>query len=220
MNNPNFGDSIPPWVLMEIFARGKAIELVSDLPGSICQVGVGRGQGLLFWAKLTDIFNTNSTSQKIIGFDSFTFYPEPEADERNALGDYERSGQNRFEGISLSEVQAAIENYSATAPFSQRKTSRIELVDGLIQDTLPRWSAKGVRFKILEIDVNLRIPTKLALQYLYPLLVPGGLLIFGGFAAGPWEGESEVVAQFLEREGLVAKKFYDFDYPSSVVRKP
>lgn len=206
--------------LLETIARYEAVSKTANLKGSIAQIGVGNGFGLVTLAKLHDIVAPFSTGTLFFGFDTFTFYSNPEEDERSSVKKLESSSHNRFEGDLLEQVTRSIEEYSRISPFPQRTNSRFRLTVGPAEDTLDRFVAGGTRFKIVEIDVNLRAGTKKALEVFWPLLIPGGLLIFGGYSSNDWPGETEVVHQFLLAEKLRPMSFNSSTYPSSYVLKP
>ena len=194
--------------------------MVAHMPGSVAQVGVGNGFGIITMARLGDILNTYSTDQKYFGFDAFEFYPQPDEDEALDVSRLKAAEYNRFSDTSQSSVEDKISRYQAQMPFSVRKIKKIELIAGLAEVTLPTFDLKGIRFKLVEIDVNLREGTKAGIKTFWPHLMPGGIMIFGGYAAGPWEGESEVVHRFLSETNLVPQRIHGLTYPSCFVTKP
>ncbi len=210
-----------PSSIAELLVRYELFNLVRDKPGSIAQVGVGGGTGLLMWAVISDLLDPYGTDRLCLGFDAFEFYPVSDSDEVDTLQEFKKSDFNRFSDVSLSNVERAIAEYKKTIPFPNRQKDRVQLVVGNVEQTLPTFSAQGLRFALLDIDVNMRGETRAAIDNLWPLLLPGGVCAFGGFAAGPWEGESEVVAAFLaENPGLEVKRMLGFPYPSAYVIKP
>ncbi|MEQ9086617.1 MAG: class I SAM-dependent methyltransferase [Pontimonas sp.] len=204
---------------LETFARHEAITKVASLRGSIAQVGVGDGFGLITLAKLHDLVAPLSTSTHFFGFDTFNFYPNPDEDELRSVEKLATSPHNRFGAVTREDVELRIAEYAETAPFSQRKKSRFRIVEGPVEETLDSFEVGGTRFKLVEIDVNLRTGTKKALEFFWPLLAPGGLLIFGSYSMGDWPGETDEVHEFLLREGLMPRAFQDSDYPSGFVVK-
>ena len=200
--------------------RYELMKMVAQMPGSLAQVGVGNGFGLLTMARLGDILAPYSTDQHYFGFDAFDFYPEPDEDEIRSVTELKASKHNRFSESSQKLVQDKISQYELQTPFPSRKSPRTQLIAGLAEESLPAFDPQGIRFKLVEIDVNLRQGTKTAIEILYPLLIPGGIMTFGGYAAGPWEGESEVVHEFLGETSLQPQRIHGLTYPSCFVAKP
>jgi hypothetical protein len=193
------------------------IRLTKNLPGAILQVGVGNGEGLITYAQIRDLLCPYSTDKKVIGFDAFEFYPVVDQNEEETLARFSSSDANVFSGVSYEKVAALISDYEQHAPFPQRGVPSIELVVGLVEETIPTFNPAGMRLSLLEVDVNTRSGTEVALEYLFPLLVQGGVCVFGGYAAGPWEGESRAVHEFLQKANLKPMRYEGFLYPSCYV---
>ena len=205
---------------LETIARYEAVTKIADLAGSIAQVGVGDGFGLVTLAELHDLVSPFKTSTLFFGFDTFIFYPHPEEDERHSVEQLAQSPNQRFAGDLLEAVLTRIREYSSVSPFPHRTQSRFQLIEGPVEETLDDFDPSVTRFKLVEIDVNLRKGTRKALEVFYPLLTPGGLLIFGGYSSNDWPGETDEVHQFLLRESLRPLSFTRSTYPSSYVVKP
>jgi hypothetical protein len=54
----------------KLWARYELFQRVVDLPGDIVECGVLNGGGVLYWARLLQVFNPLS-QRKVIGFDTF-----------------------------------------------------------------------------------------------------------------------------------------------------
>lgn len=77
---------------LEIIARYELVKLTGSLPGSIAQVGVGEGFGLVTMAKLHDLISPYRTQCEFWGFDTFTFYENPDPDEIEILSRFAGRG--------------------------------------------------------------------------------------------------------------------------------
>lgn len=62
--------------LAKLIAHLKIYELVKDLPGHIVELGVFKGESLLRFAQLAEIFEVYDRSFDIIGFDNFEGFPD------------------------------------------------------------------------------------------------------------------------------------------------
>lgn len=193
------------------------VDLTLEVPGIIVQVGVGSGHGLIQYAQLLDIERPHQTDRIVVGFDSFDFYPTSDLDEATAVQQIRDDDKNGIYSTSLEQVHALIQQYDKTSPFPQRGKSRIEVIAGKIESTLENYDFLGKRISLLEVDVNTRQATEKALEVLAPLVVPGGVIVFGGYASGPWEGESEVVNRFCVQNGFKPRRVSKYLYPSAFV---
>jgi len=105
----------------KLFARYELFKRVIDMPGDIVEGGVFKGAGVLFWAKLIQIFNPLSV-RKVIGFDTFEGYPE------STTKQYDRSSGARF--IEMSNYQPTSPESILDIASSLGLENRIELVKG------------------------------------------------------------------------------------------
>lgn len=195
------------------------IRLTKDVPGSIIQVGVGNGEGLVTYAQIRDLLCPYSTDKKVIGFDAFEFYPVIDQEEAQTLERFADSEANVFTDVSFEKVEALLADYGKHVPFPQRNNFGVELVVGPVEETIPNFEPAGIRLSLLELDVNTRSGTEVALRHFFPLLVKGGICVFGGYASGPWEGESKVVHKFLSENNYEPKRYEGFLYPSCFIVK-
>ena len=173
----------------ELFRR------VQDVPGSIVECGVFRGETLLLWAKFLEIFCMGDRTKTVYGFDHWEGLknlkdqdgPENAAMHQGAYdaGDYKQ------------ELLDLIELFDADRFVPQKP--RIKLVDGDLLETLPKFVAEnpGVRISLLHLDVDLYEPTLAALEHLYPLVSKGGVVILDEYGFEDFPGESKAVEDYF-----------------------
>ena len=138
--------------LSRLLHHYELFRMVREVPGSIAECGVFRGETLLLWAKMLEIFCMGDRSRVVYGFDHFQGLrdlctadgPENAAMHRGAY-----DGGDDFE-----QLQTLIELFDADR-FAPGKP-RIELVDGDARETLPRWAEEnpGVRLSVLHLDFH------------------------------------------------------------------
>ena len=179
-------------------------KLVQNVPGSIVECGVFQGNGLLSYAKFLEIFCTADRWRKAIGFDTFAGFVEvvpedgPEADRAE---NRPYVGQKFAGGYSSAGFKPVLDEMVKVVHEDQYlpHMPRIELVEGDISETVPKYVAEnpGLRISMLILDVDLYKPTMAALEHLYPLVVPGGLVVFDEYAKAEWAGESKAYEDFF-----------------------
>jgi Macrocin-O-methyltransferase (TylF) len=173
--------------IRKMLVRYRLFEQVIDVPGDIIECGVFKGAGLMYWAKLLEIFSPNSR-KRVIGFDGFRpFLEVPLRPEEYAVA---RKHDEIVSGVSRREVEAAVD----VAGLAHR----VELIEGNIETTAVEYGQRnaGTRISLLHLDLDTYSGTKAALTSLYPLVSPGGLVIFDEYGI-PGMGETDAVDEFF-----------------------
>ena len=201
--------------LPRLLADYELFKQIMHMPGSIIELGVYLGAGLFTWSKLLETFLPGDRSRKVYGFDSGRGYeklsPEdgsPEPWIKNVTG--QKKANTEFV-----QAMVALHNQDNLIPGVER----CRLIPGDIRETVPEFVKKsqGIRLSLLYFDLNLYEPTLIGLRYLYPLVMPGGIIAFNGYGAPPWQGESVAIERFFEEINLkqpVLKKFPFSIHPS------
>jgi hypothetical protein len=187
--------------LVRFIAHLKLFELITEMPGNIVELGVSRGVSFFTWHKLLEIFCPCDTSRKVIGFDSF----EGLTDFSEHDGTDSAANDKRIGGWSAQNVEHeifALNQLHNADNILARERSR--LVKGRVQDTLKPTleSMPGMRIALLHFDLDLYEPTLFALEMLYDLVLPGGVIVFDEFALPPWGGEVSAWETFAKSRGI------------------
>jgi len=178
-----------------------------DLPGCIIECGVFKGMSLLTFIKLVEIFCPGDTLKRIVGFDTFTGFtglskedglPNPDRDK--VVG-----GWNSHEFLPVLEKVIQITQKDSMIP----RFKRVELVQGDVCKTIPEYVSQnpGLRISLLHLDMDVYEPTLTALQYLYPLVVSGGVVLLDEYAMDGFPGESAAFDEYFKGNRPVLKKF-------------
>lgn len=133
-----------------------------DLPGCIVEAGAYKGGSTSKFSIVSKLLN-----RPLMIFDSFEGLPDnTEPHDKSILG---HSISGWFEGGkfcgSLTEVRDNIEKYG--------EIGQCRFITGWFEDTMPGFSEK---ICAAYLDVDLASSTRTCLKYLYPLIVPGGVL--------------------------------------------
>jgi O-methyltransferase len=141
-------------IVRDVFA------LPDDRPGCIVEAGCFKGGST---AKLSIV--AAEVGRRLVVFDSFEGIPEnDEPHETTIFGDEARFAAGSYAG-RLSEV---MDNVSAWG-----EPDVCEMKPGWFEDTMPSFTdAVAVGF----LDVDLASSTRTCLEFLYPRLIPGGVL--------------------------------------------
>ncbi|MEQ8396087.1 TylF/MycF/NovP-related O-methyltransferase [Thalassobaculum sp.] len=180
---------------------------VMDLPGDVVELGVYRGGSLMAFANFMEIRNMGDRQRRVIGFDNFRGFGSLEAKDGKEVPEVGK----RDGGFDSEDFETALRD--AIAIFDADRfipyKARVELVKGNIEETVPHFveNNPGIRIALLHFDVDLYRPTLSALEILWPLVVPGGIVAFDEYGIPPWEGESRAVDEFFADKKVKLQRF-------------
>ena len=170
-----------------------------NLPGDILELGVYRGEGLMTWANLLEIFCIGNRTKRVFGFDNwsgFKSFSKKDGKTNKKAGKI-IGGFNpkKFKKELLETIK--IFDSDRFVPWKKR----IFLVDGDIEKTIKKFIKKnqGIRFSLVHFDMDLYKPTKIALENIFPLVVKNGIIIFDDYGMPDWSGETKAVDEFLKK---------------------
>ena len=196
----HFALTAPRMSIERFLTRQALMQMVLDKPGSIVELGVHHGQGLMSFAHLSSILEPNHVQRRLYGFENF-----------DGVG-------GKMEG-SEAYLRRSIELFDQDRPLGQ--VQKVELIRGDACETIPQFIADNphLLLSILYLDTTVAEPTRVALEMLYPRLVPGGLLVFDqlNFPNHPQESVAWLespLSQQLELER------FTWDSQVSFARKP
>jgi O-methyltransferase len=168
----------------------------NDIPGAIVECGVWKGGSSM--ACLLTLKHLNANDRDIYLYDTFAGMPEPTSKDGleehaiyNSLKD--KSGNSSWCRSLENEVYSNLEkcNYPM---------SKIKLVKGLVEETIPAESPEKIA--ILRLDTDWYSSTFHELTHLYPKLQKSGILIIDDY--GTWQGcRTAVDEYFKESTGLL-----------------
>ncbi|MGA2184406.1 MAG: TylF/MycF/NovP-related O-methyltransferase [Bryobacteraceae bacterium] len=178
----------------KILSRYELFKRVAGVPGDIVECGVFKGTGVLFWAKLIQIFHPLSL-RKVVGFDTFAEFPATSEVDRQFAA--ELCAEAAYEGAD----PAALMGIAGQCGVRDR----VELIRGDATVTLPQYVAAhpGFRIALLNLDFDTYAPTRAALEALYDSVVPGGVVVCDEYGLSGCS-ESDAVDDFLRVRGLSA----------------
>jgi hypothetical protein len=76
----------------------------------------------------------------------------------------------------------------------------VQLVKGYFPDTVTD-EFRGWRFAVVSLDCDLYTPMKNGLEFFYPRMEPGALLLLHDYSSGFWEGAKRAIDEFCAATG-------------------
>lgn len=183
----------------EIFKR------VLDVQGSIVECGVFFGGGLLGWAQLSAIFEPVNHQRRVIGFDTFSGFPDLADGDEGSQSEEAREGGLAI--ASYDEVRRGAELYDLNRPVGH--IPKVELVRGDARETIPQYVEDNPHLlvSLLYLDFDVYEPTKVALEHLYPRIPKGGVIAFDELNLRDWPGETVALLETLDVKSLRLERF-------------
>lgn len=157
----------------KFFLREMA-RLTRTVPGSVAECGCYEGASAYF------IANTLPDATVHL-FDSFAGLPEPTALDRTQDSMWQKGD------LTASE---------ATTRANLAGFSNIAIHRGWIPEILT--AVANERFRLVHIDVDLYEPTLASLEFLYPRLNSGGVIVFDDYGFTNCEGAYRAVQEYME----------------------
>lgn len=150
--------------------------------GALVECGVYKGGSAALMACATGL------DRPVYLFDSFRGLPPPGPNDGRLAGERFRDGW------------CAADRADVLALFSRLGVarSRIHVVEGWFQDTLP--AADVGRIAVLHVDADWYDSVRLCLEALYDRVEPGGFVVLDDY--GRWEGCTRAADEFIVSRGL------------------
>jgi macrocin-O-methyltransferase TylF-like protien len=184
---------------VEIFKR------VLEVQGSIVECGVFFGGGLLGWGQLSAIFEPSNHQRRVIGFDTFSGFPDLAAED-----DASESNEAREGGLAIDsyeEISRCIELFDLNRSVGH--ISKVELVRGDARETIPRYVEQNPQLlvSLLYLDFDVYEPTRVAIEHFLPRMPRGAVIAFDELNLKDWPGETVAVLETFELNRLRIERF-------------
>ena len=180
-----------------------------EVPGCVVELGIRHGATFYYIAQMMELFNPGMippaiSNRHLYGFDTLEGFP--------SISESDRSPQEWKEmqvgGVSTNKelVLREFEEYKRNRSLIPE---RLHLIVGDAMDTLPRFvdDHPGLKISFLYFDFDLYDPTLLALELLYPLVSPGGVIIFDEYGLVEFPGETKAVDEFFKGRAVKMQTF-------------
>ncbi|MDA1337825.1 MAG: class I SAM-dependent methyltransferase [bacterium] len=169
----------------------------NKINGAFVETGVWRGGCAGILAYISKKYNYQN---KLYFFDSFEGLPQPSIkDGRDAK--IFANGESKGDLKSIKKVKAE-EGYIKELLFEKLEIdpTKVYIIKGWFQDTLAKNKNRIGKIAILRLDGDWYESTKVALENLYDLVVPGGYIIIDDYYF--WDGCKKAVDEFISNNNL------------------
>lgn len=184
----------------KLIAQYELFQRVLGLPGAVVECGVFKGASLCRWAGFREILG-NSYAKPIVGFDTFCQFQAEDNWRDGALRDavVRNAGS---ECITVEQLRGVLNHKGCGGD--------VDLVAGDICKTVPEYVAARPELKVslLNIDVDFYPAARTALEYFYPRMVKGGIVLLDDYGVFP--GETKAADEFFEGRAEIKKFPYAY----------
>jgi hypothetical protein len=194
-------------VLNDLYLRFKSV------PGALIEFGTWWGQNLILLENLRAIHEPFNKQRTIIGFDTFSGYPEASGMSPEATKTYGGYKTAKSYAAYLSEL---IEVHEGNNAFGHNRGGH-KLIAGDVEKTAPQYFADHpetfVAFAFF--DIGPYKPSVAALRAIKPHLLPGSVLLFDELT---WAGAPGEAVAFKEEFANLNYKIEKCElYPSKTI---
>lgn len=209
----NFAKYVPRQNLARFLARYEIFRLIREVQGSIVECGVLFGGGLMSFAKLSTILEPYNFQRRIVGFDTFTGFPDIDANDLRGKPE-RKSAHMAKHGFAAADAYAdllqAIELYDMSRFLNH--FPKVEVVKGDFEQTAPKYLADYPHLVVscLYLDFDIYKPTKQALELFLPRMPRGAVLVFDELNEEAFPGETLAVLEMIDLNSLRVRRF-DFE---------
>lgn len=207
--------------LKRFLAHLELFKMTLDVPGDIAELGVFRGLGLMTWANLLEAYCIGDRTKTVYGFDNWKGFLELSKEDGREEGSVEKTVGGFSPEKYYDELVEAIKIFDRDrfVPWKPR----VKLVIGSIEESVRDFVEKnpGIRFSLIHFDCDLYRPTKIALEYLWPLVSKGGVVLFDEYSIKEWPGETKAVDEYFSDKPEVRIKTLQWtNAPAGYIVKP
>ncbi|MEZ0115622.1 hypothetical protein ABH920_009663 [Catenulispora sp. EB89] len=201
-------DNLPVYLrrhqLADLLTMDALYRMLPEIPGVIMEFGVLHGRHLATLAALRGIHEPYNSFRRIIGFDTFTGFPDvADIDRVSPSATPGRFAVPADEVEHLREVLAA---HEAGDPIPH--VQRTFVVQGDVRETVPRYLEENPETVIgmAFFDLDLYAPTREVLQAIRPHLVKGSIVAFDELGHPRWPGVTAAIRETLGLENMTLRQ--------------
>ncbi|PJJ83771.1 TylF/MycF/NovP-related O-methyltransferase [Mucilaginibacter auburnensis] len=170
----------------------------NNIEGDFVECGVWRGGSTM--AAIDTLMKAGDKSRTVYLYDTFEGMSEPTEHDKELSGHAADALLQSSEKEDATSVwcYSALEEVQNNVGSLNYPADKVHYVKGKVEDTIPQ-TLPG-KIALLRLDTDWYESTKHELEHLYPLLVPGGVIIIDDY--GHWEGARKAVDEYIAAHKL------------------
>jgi len=169
-----------------------------NIEGVIIECGVWKGGSMM--AILRTLKNLKVEDREVYLYDTFEGMSEPTAEDKSIRGESALNAYNDDKDgwdkiIYYSSLDEVKENIATIGYTSEN----VHYVKGKVEDTISKDTLPD-KIALLRLDTDWYESTKHELEFLFPKLVSGGIIIIDDY--GHWEGCKKAVDEYFNKNNI------------------
>jgi hypothetical protein len=203
----NFTKYVSRQTMARFFALYEIFKMALDVQGDVIECGVNWGSGLMSFALMSTILEPVNLQRRIIGFDTFEGFPELSANDIKSSVKHKESQSGGLKADCYDDLIRCIQLYDMNRFINH--IPKIELIKGNALETIPQYDKDNPHtvVSLLHLDFDIYEPTKVALEYFFPRMPKGALIVFDEVNNRSWPGETLAVLDSIGIRSLEIKRF-------------
>lgn len=157
----------------------------SRLPGDFVECGVNTG---IVSLSICEYININATEKSFWLFDTYAGFP----DDQITLTEISLGRNEENSSLYTECYEIAKKNFK---PFPNAR-----LVRGKVPETLSTVSISTVAY--LHLDMNLAYPERAAIEYFWPKMPIGGIVLLDDYGWTPYRPQKDTLDEFAKKNGV------------------
>jgi len=185
-----------------MLSRIKLFELIREMPGSIVECGVYRGNSLMLLQQLSLTLEPYAINRTIYGFDTFEGFRSIDA-----TNDPQDITEEMFSDTNDELLRQVIELQDVVRPVN--RIPKTHLIKGDIARTVPQFVQEnpGLCISLLILDTDLYDSTKVALTNFLPHMHKGAIVLLDEVCYSKFIGETIALKEVCDLRKVRLKKF-------------
>lgn len=190
-------DNLPVYLrrhqLADLLSMDALYRMLPEVPGIIMEFGVLHGRHLVALTSLRSIYEPYNSLRRIIGFDTFTGFPD--IDEVDRVSTSAVPGRFAVPDGEVEHLRKVLAAHETSEPYGH--TTRSFVIAGDVRETVPKYLAENPEtvIALAYFDLDLYLPTKELLLAIKPYLTKGSILAFDELAHPKWPGETAALRE-------------------------
>ncbi|WPU93553.1 TylF/MycF/NovP-related O-methyltransferase [Mucilaginibacter sabulilitoris] len=170
----------------------------NNIEGDFVECGVWRGGSTM--AAIDTLVKTGDKNREIYLYDTYEGMSEPTEHDKVFTGTAADELMNTSDKNDPTSVwcYSALEEVQKNVGTLNYPAGKVHYVKGKVEDSIPQ-TLPG-KIALLRLDTDWYESTAHELKHLYPLLVPGGVIIIDDY--GHWEGARKAVDEYIAENKL------------------
>ena len=188
-------------VLLDLF------DSVSSLPGDVAECGVFRGGTLI---PLALYLREHGLAKQLFGLDSFQGFDEDISIDLDLGGAPDT--EKRRGGFNATSYESVTRRVRALGI-----ASGVHIIRGYFKNTLK--DLNGRNFCFVHLDCDIYESYRYCLEFFYPRMSPGGIVLIDEYDDPPWPGCRKAVDEFLDGKRETLEVIERNNYQKFFIRK-